>query len=369
MNAMNLRRLHEDAMNVAERAFLIKDPASTAKSKMLQEAFAKERQAAELASNLTPSEPTRSVLLRSAASLALDCQEFREAERLIAIGLSGSPPDDIAEEMRDLLEQVHFRRHLDLRGLVLEPAEVQLSLAGKAVGFGMIQSDEVVERVQAFEKMVFRTAERKMHHPYRESGNVPSLIREAYEILLSAPRAASFAVSLKVGRPKSQPMLGCDVVSVVDDIADNLDLLNQNKESELLKQIPEPAYFRNFVGLARQLAPGGDDVKLVGLTFLRHGQERRIQLTRLGSQIHLQGSNSDRPASKKVRVTGTLLFADALHGRDMIKLKEKNGKEHKIIVPEGMMSDIVKPLWNNIVTVDGVANHQFTELLRIEKSE
>ena len=52
-------------------------------------------------------EPSRSVLHRSAASLAEQCGEFREAERLIAVALSGNPPEEIAEELRDLLQQVY----------------------------------------------------------------------------------------------------------------------------------------------------------------------------------------------------------------------------------------------------------------------
>ena len=35
-------------------------------------------------------------------------QRDPEAERLIAAALSGDPPDEIAEELRDLLEQVYF---------------------------------------------------------------------------------------------------------------------------------------------------------------------------------------------------------------------------------------------------------------------
>ena len=42
----------------------------------------------------------------SAASLALECGDYREAERLIAVALSGEPPDEIAEELRDLLDEV-----------------------------------------------------------------------------------------------------------------------------------------------------------------------------------------------------------------------------------------------------------------------
>ncbi|OAD22641.1 hypothetical protein THIOM_001545 [Candidatus Thiomargarita nelsonii] len=48
-------------------------------------------------------EPTRSVLFRSAACLALDFDDYREAERMIAFGLSGNPPLEILEELRELL--------------------------------------------------------------------------------------------------------------------------------------------------------------------------------------------------------------------------------------------------------------------------
>lgn len=60
-------------------------------------------------------EPTRSVFYRSAASLALQCEEFRETERLIATALSGNPPNEIAEELRDLLEKLYLQWNKPLR--------------------------------------------------------------------------------------------------------------------------------------------------------------------------------------------------------------------------------------------------------------
>jgi len=57
-------------------------------------AFAKERAAADLVANQLDLEPTRSVLHRSAAVLALECGEKQEAERLIKQALAGNLPDD-----------------------------------------------------------------------------------------------------------------------------------------------------------------------------------------------------------------------------------------------------------------------------------
>ena len=54
-------------------------------------------------------EPTQPVPFRSAATLALDCGELCEAERLLAAALSGDPPAEIADELRDVLVlQPHF---------------------------------------------------------------------------------------------------------------------------------------------------------------------------------------------------------------------------------------------------------------------
>ena len=75
--------------------------------RLLRAAFELERSAAEQVVAQVDAEPTRSVLLRSAASLAVECREYREAERLIATALSGEPPEEICDELRDLLEELY----------------------------------------------------------------------------------------------------------------------------------------------------------------------------------------------------------------------------------------------------------------------
>lgn len=54
-------------------------------------------------------EPTYSVLHRSAATLALDCNELRKAEQLAAKALAKEPPDFVADELREVLEQVYAK--------------------------------------------------------------------------------------------------------------------------------------------------------------------------------------------------------------------------------------------------------------------
>lgn len=51
-------------------------------------------------------EPTRSVLLRSAATLACICGENEEAADLISIAFEGTPHAEIAAELWELVEQM-----------------------------------------------------------------------------------------------------------------------------------------------------------------------------------------------------------------------------------------------------------------------
>jgi tetratricopeptide (TPR) repeat protein len=192
--------LHRRAMEVADRALIETLHARTDSAlKLYQEAFQLEREAAIEASRLNLGEPTISVLHRSAATLALDAGETREAEKLIALALAQDPPDSIAEELRDLLEQVTFRRHLALRGVQLNPSEFQLALTGAAVGFGIVSSADFIDRVETVEKLVYRTAERKMNKPFREGGRRNKALQNEVDLFVSVPRAASFAVTFRIG--------------------------------------------------------------------------------------------------------------------------------------------------------------------------
>jgi hypothetical protein len=69
--------------------------------KLFRQALRLEQEA--IATLAIPIEPTWSVLHRSAASLALDCDERRLAEKLCCTALAADPPAEIARELRALI--------------------------------------------------------------------------------------------------------------------------------------------------------------------------------------------------------------------------------------------------------------------------
>lgn len=103
-----IEKLHAEAMKLAEEADALRAQGShEAARELLIKAFDQESSAAKMFSEIQGDEPTRSVLLRSAASLGIECGQWREAERLVAEGLAGNPPAEIADELRDLFQEIY----------------------------------------------------------------------------------------------------------------------------------------------------------------------------------------------------------------------------------------------------------------------
>jgi hypothetical protein len=63
-----------------------------ASARHMQSAFSLESKAANSLVDSLEAEPTRSVLFRSAATLARDCKRYADAEDLIGKAFEGSPP-------------------------------------------------------------------------------------------------------------------------------------------------------------------------------------------------------------------------------------------------------------------------------------
>jgi hypothetical protein len=127
-----IQELHKQAMDLAEAAFTAKLRGDLKQANHVsRQAFEKESQAAALIANQLDAEPTRSVLHRSAASLAIDCGELQAAERLIAIALSGNPPQEIAQELKDLFIQINLRPYFERHGLSFDEEKLSTLIIDK----------------------------------------------------------------------------------------------------------------------------------------------------------------------------------------------------------------------------------------------
>ena len=300
-----------------------------------------------------------SILHRSAGTLALDCRRFRQAEQITTRALAGEPHPEIAEELRDLLGQIYFQRHLDLKGVVLQDDELQLSLSGQEVGSGVVHYREIYDRIDNTSKLIYRTVERNLNRPFRERGQLPRNIRDGYQTLVSVPRRGSFTVTMKFGSSVQpvQPLLPgiLNTASILDELMDLLGLINSSRLDEIEQRIPDPNYLRNFFGLARKIAPDGERVNQVGFTVTRGGEQRSIELTMPASEILVQPPpNAPESPSEPIEIRGILRLADAVRDEDNIIRVVDGGQIFTIRVPQGLMNDIVRPMWDFHVVVQAI---------------
>ncbi len=113
---------HQKAMEFCDRALEARCRGNQRDAKsLLSKAFEHERKAAAAVEKATNLEPTRAVLHRSAAALAIECGEYRAAEKLIATALLGNPPPEIADELRDLFDKANFERRSNIHRSPLRP--------------------------------------------------------------------------------------------------------------------------------------------------------------------------------------------------------------------------------------------------------
>jgi len=326
----------------------------------LENAYRLEAEAANGLFGTFDAEPTRSVLYRSAATLARDCGQHDDAEKLIHRGLSGNPPAAIARELRDLLEEVTFARHLELRGVELGPDELQMAITGQEVGFGIAPTNILLTRIHSTENLLYRTAERKLRRAYRDRGRRDNKLSQLY---VTVPRAASLAVTFRIGSLQNTLPGVSPGEGIVDEFLTCLELFTSGAAQELQKRIEDEAYYRNFVGLAQNLQPDGAKVNMVGFTALRDGRPKQVAMRKrnenepLISGFGLAPVKPQKKAGDPVRIKGELQFADitSKSGKQSneIKIATEGNVKVTVVVPPGMMDDIVKPLWRAEVEIVG----------------
>jgi tetratricopeptide (TPR) repeat protein len=167
---INTSDLHEEAMHVAESALVYhKRGQQEEATACFSRAYELEKQAV-FASKSIP-EPTRSVLLRSAASLAFHARRYRESEKMVNLALAGDPPAEIADELRDLAEQLYQHRPP-----VAEPGIEDPDLQAFEVTGRLAFADDSCKNIQLSD-------ERGQKLPYfiRVSENFDRLVRDYWK--------------------------------------------------------------------------------------------------------------------------------------------------------------------------------------------
>ncbi len=360
--------LHDKAMECVDFAMFAKRRGDEEEARRLyEEAYANEVAGIEALEEHERVEPWRSVLHRSAAWLAINCDRPRDAEKVAAKALAQDPHPAVIHELREVMEQAFFMGNLQAQNIALAPDELRMHFVGDDIGYGWADQSEVAVRVDGSLKIIQRIDDLKQGKPFEEK--ISS--KNPYRFYSKLPEAASYAVTLRLAASVRQlelPGIGMDIASRLGEFVELMEMLNSAADESIVERIPDDAYRRNFLGLAKRMAPDGERIKKIDFATRLAGEPRAAVLERPAKEMPTFRASKETTASEPMEIQGQLLYADALK-TNKIKLVDDNGKTHDIIVPKGMMNDIVRPLWDSYVRVKGTPKGKALSLDEIDPAD
>jgi hypothetical protein len=364
-----VRELHNRAMILALESQTARDSGWRKQAITLaSQAMSLEAEAAGLLAKEPSTEPTRSILYRSAAALAYQAGDYVTALRLAADGLSGYPPPTVQQELIDLFEQITMAEHLRVRGAELDPAQVQLSLAGQAVGHGLVPFDTFRTRIEAFLSILKKSALRSIGAEFKKDS------RQLFVPIISAPRPGSFSVTVELAyKPNVNVDMFVTQGGIIDDVAESIALFNAQNFDQLRARIEQEDYYIHFLAQAKRLAPDGERISHVGITT----PSRSVSLTLTSREVNLPHSAvpvespalgavdsiaaSETPGIESVprSYSGVLVLADR-RGEGVIGLLTDEG-ETLLLTVQSAMDEYVRSFFGGrveaLVLEDRKARH------------
>jgi len=348
-------------MQLAQSAMVARHDGDTERAvELARQAYDLERQAVNLVPERKGSEPTFSIMHGSAASLAYHSEQYDLAQRHIAQALSGYPSTELRRELKKLDRDIDFRLSLRDAGVVLKEDELQLSVEGTAVGVGTVLYSEFIARLENAHTQIERTVQRLMKKDYQRSGRIAERYRP-FTVVLSAPTAGSFGVSIKLATPEEkEPILFPQASEIIDEVIKGIELVNAGQEDALRALIPEKGYYTSFLSVARDMAPDGERITAVRFA----SKSRAASLTRQPSEIVPMPEARPEEAEPKrepLALEGTLDYASSRRGQ-VIGLTTEEGRRYTIAVEEGM-DDVVRAHYGRLVFVAGLYDFEEEHML------
>jgi len=357
-----VRELHNKAMLLAQEAIIAKEQGDRENSEILaRQACQLEEQAANMVPFSENSEPTRSILYKSAASLAYQSKDFDKANRLIIQGLSGFPPYQIEEELNNLFDQVRFERNLRTREAFIDSDAIEITIKGDSVGSGIIPYSELKKRIDGMVSIFDKTTLRLLQGQFGTR-----LKQKLFEPLIEAPKAGSFIVGMKLEvLPNKQLPLLFNAEIVINEIMLGIERVNNNDEVSLREQMGSDEYYRHFVSMTQEMAPDGKKINLVAFT----SRNKTVNLTRNRDDIPIVTiAETDKEQEKEtaIVVEGVLDYANSQNKKSEMGLTTDNNEQYTITVDAGL-EDYVRGYYKRYVRIYGTGINKQIHFIRLEE--
>lgn len=366
----SVRDLHDEAMGLAVAAQRAHESGNIKEEVQLALlACDLERQAAIQLDPIPEDEPTRSILFCSAASLAWQGGDNMLCERLCYDGLRGFPPPEYKDDFHEFIEKINAARHLEIKGVELRESEFQFSIAGDYIIPGMAPIVELTKRLGHFASILDQRIRLNLGIPFdglrkKSQGYVPEFVP-----YVASLRPASLALTIGLARPTNKPLPlpieGVDVnpSRLIDEFITDMKILSEGDIQTLEKKMGNNPYLVHFLAHAKEIAPDGKRVRMVGLS--RNDRKIAFMLPRAEFKTFFSSTN-DPVEGGVTSLRGALNQADKdkgfvgliVDGRDKVKIKVREGLE-----------DIVRSHFGKIVDVTGYYSKKFFMMDSIDPVE
>lgn len=265
----SVRQLHEEAMRLSQEAVVARVRGDyESQRQFVKQALMHEVMAAEQVPFAPESEPTRSILYRSAASLAFQAQDFEYTLRLIGEALRGYPPPSVIDELTSLWSSVQHQKYLEDSGIVSIETGVEIRIAGPVVGNAQIPYGELDQRIDALTMLTDRSTDFLQNKDF--SRRRPRSNALGLRPTLSNVRPGSFIADINFQADAHQLSLFTTIEDVISLVIDSVEKSDAGDIGALISLFRgNESYAANANKAVMQLAPDGQGIREVTVTTSR----------------------------------------------------------------------------------------------------
>lgn len=358
--------LHDHAMLLMNEAFSLKAKKDIDTCAQFLLACEYEAESAYLVEKKIENEPSRGMLFLGAASLAWNGQDYEQAERLVAEGLSGFPTERVKTDLRKLLDDIKFSMATEKATGQLDEAETEIRLYGNEVGFGRISAHVLIQKIDAIEKIISRTTQRKYGLPFEKHPKSRDGHPE-FNIDIEWAEAGSFGLKIKLSRKRNEPisLLQPEAKDILSDVISSIELINTGKIEKLKEHINNEDYLVHFISQAKELAPDGKNLSNIGFIT----QDTNISLKNNRKKIStILKENIKKEFSPEERIQtfrGYLRVSDGLRDEFIIKPENTSDDISIKIKVRDALDELAKKYFGDLVEATCEKKGKFYHLIDI----
>ena len=287
---MNFVDIHDRAMALVDQA---REAERTGDKKrrieLLRAAYDLEQQAARTLDPLPDAEPTRTVLFRSASSLAFQAEDYQEACNLAFDGLTGNSPEENASELLDIVAEAKFRLQLIGQNLQVPNHEITLTLRGPRVSIGLAPAKQTTLILRRIEMLLRGRVESFMKNKLEPGPDGPLGSAKLFEVFMRPVAAEEFAVAFRLGLHEQLPLFSAISIGerIIGDFMRDL--------QTAIREGPSSTTRDSFAAAALKLEPDGKEVTSIEIASVVSGELISVRIPpRRGPAIEIRETDREK---------------------------------------------------------------------------